>query len=102
MKNSRVKSGVVLRLGLGGFYVSYGRFSVIGFKSVRSMDVPGRLPRVIAFRVTRPFYEILQGLVTPGVSVITDLLHFIFRLSVDKVRWWSGEVGAVCGSFAIG
>ena len=75
---------------------------MIGFKDVRGMDVPGRFPCIIAFRVTFPFYEILQGLAAPEMPMIVDLLHFIFRFSIDKVRWWSGEVGAVCGSFAIG
>jgi hypothetical protein len=89
-------------IATGRFYACYGRLSVIGFKDIRGMDVPGRFPCVVAFWVAFPFYEILQGLVTSEVSVITNLFHFIFRFSVDKVRWWSGEVGAVCGGFAIG
>ena len=97
-----MKSGEVFMAGVSCFYVRYGRLSVIGFKNIRGMDVPGRFPCVVAFRVTLPFYEILQGLVAPEVPVVTDFVHFIFRLSVDKVRWWSGEVGAVCGGFAIG
>ena len=102
MKNSRVKNNGVFVIEMGRFYVCYGRLSVIGFKNIRGMDVPGRFPCVVAFWVAFPFYEILQGPVAPKVSVITDLLHFIFCFSIDKVRWWSGEVGAVCGSFAIG
>ena len=82
------------------FYVHYGRLSVIGFKDIRGMDVPGRFPGIVAFWVAFPFYEILQGLVTPKIPVITDLLHLVFRFAVDKVRWRSGEVRAVCGSFA--
>ena len=84
------------------FYVCYGRLSVIGFKDVQGMDIPGRFPCVIAFWVAFPFYEILQGLVTPKMPMITDLLHFVLCFSVDKVRWWSGKVGAMCRSFAIG
>ena len=86
----------------GCFYICYGRLSVIGFKDVRGMDVLGRFPCVVAFGVALPFYEIFQGLATPKMSMITDLLHFVFCFSVDKVRWWSGKVGAMCGSFAIG
>ena len=97
-----MESDGVFEVGLSCFYVCCRRLSVIGFKDVRGMDVPGRFPCIVAFWVTLPFYEILQGLVAPEVLVITDLVHFIFRLSVDKVRWWSGKVRAVCGSFAIG
>ena len=75
---------------------------MVVFDHVRGMDVPDRLPRVVAFRVSLPFDQILQGLVAPEEPVITDPLHFVFFFSVDKVRWWSGEVGAVRGGFAIG
>ena len=101
-KNSRVKSDGVSMARVSCFYVRYGRLSVIGFKNIRGMDVPSRFPCIVAFWVALPFYEILQGLVTPKIPVVTDLLHFVFRFSVNKVRWWSGKVGAVCGSFAIG
>jgi len=46
--------------------------------------------------------QILQGPVTPEVSVVTDSLHFVLFFVIDQVRWWSGEVGAVGGCFAIG
>ena len=46
--------------------------------------------------------QILQGPVVPKVLVITDSLHFILFFVIDKVRWWSGEVQAVSGRFAIG
>ena len=97
-----MKSDGAFVIRAGCFYVRCGRLSVIGFKDVRGMDVLGRFPCVIAFRVTFPFYEILQGLVTPKIPVVTDLLYFVFRFAVDKVRWRPGEVRAVCGSFAIG
>ena len=59
----------------GCFYVCYGHFLVIGFKDVQGMDVLGRLLCVVTFWLAFPFYEILQGLATPKVPVITDLLH---------------------------
>ena len=49
---------------VGCFYICYGCLSVIGFKDVQGMDVPGRFPCVVAFWVALPFYEILQGLAT--------------------------------------
>ena len=102
MKNSRVKSDGAFVIELSCFYICYGRLSVIGFKDIQGMDVPSGFPCVVTFWVAFPFYEILQGLATPKMLVITDLLHFVFRFSIDKVRWWSGKVRAVCGSFAIG
>ena len=97
-----MKSDRAFVVEVGCFYIYYRRLSVIGFKDIRGMNVPGRFPCIVTFWVALPFYEILQGFVAPKVPVIMDLLHFIFRLSVDKVRWWPGEVRAVCGSFAIG
>ena len=66
------------------------------------MDVPSGFPSVVTFGVPFPFHEVLQGPIAPEGPVIANLLHFVFFFSVDKVRWWSGEVRAVCGSFAIG
>jgi hypothetical protein len=34
-------------------------------------------------------------------SVAEDALHLIFFLSVDKVRWGSGEVSSVCCGLAV-
>ena len=97
-----MESDGAFAIEVGRFYVCYRRLSVIGFKDIRGMDVPGRFPCIVAFWVAFPFHKILQGLVTPEIPVVTDLLHFVFRFAVDKVRWRSGEVRAVCGSFAIG
>jgi hypothetical protein len=102
MKESRMKSDGMFEAGMSCFYARDGRLSVIGFKGVRGMDVPSRLPSVIAFGIAFPLYEILQGFVAPESPMIADLLHFVFFFSFDKVRWRPGEVGAVCGSFAIG
>ena len=84
------------------FYVCCGCLSVIGFKDIQGMDVLGRFPCVVTFWVAFPFYEILKGFVMPEMLVIMDLLHLVFHFSIDKVRWWSGEVRAVHRSFAIG
>jgi len=59
-------------------------------------------PGIVAFGVSLPFDEILERSGPSMTSVAKDTLHFIFFFSSDKVRWWSGEVRAVCGSFAIG
>ena len=100
--NSRVRNDEGLTAQEAPFYVVQGRLSVVVLDRFRGMDIPDRFPRVVAFRVSLPFDQVLQGLVAPKEPVITDQLHLVFFFSVDKVRWWSGEVGAVCDGFAIG
>jgi hypothetical protein len=43
----------------------------------------------------------LQPFVLPKVAVTSDGFHFVFRFSVDKVRWRPREVGAVGIGFDI-
>jgi len=59
-------------------------------------------PGIVAFGVSLPLDEILESSGSSMTSVAKDTLHFVLLLSSDKVRWWSGEVRAVCGGFAIG
>ena len=37
----------------------------------------------------------MKSFVLPEVAMVSDGLHFVFRFSVDKVRWGSSKVGAV-------
>jgi hypothetical protein len=66
------------------------------------MYVFHRLPCVVCFGVSVPLDQVLEFLVAFMILVTADLLHFIFCFSVNKVRWWPGEVGSVCSCFAIG
>jgi hypothetical protein len=52
-------------------------------------------PSVIAFGVTFPFDQILQGLALPPGPMGMYLFHFVLRFSINQVWQWSGEVGAV-------
>jgi len=38
---------------------------------------------------------------TPIVSVIDDGFDFVFLFVVNEVWWWSGEIGAMGGSFLV-
>jgi hypothetical protein len=49
-----------------------------------------------------PLDQVLELFVVSIILVAVDLLHFIFSFSVDKVRWWPGEVRSMCSHFAIG
>jgi hypothetical protein len=75
---------------------------VICFDQFGGVDLICRFPGVVAFGVPLPFEEILE-LSSPSVTSMTaDLLHFIFLLALDEIRWWLGKIGAVSGRFAIG
>ena len=58
-------------------------------------------PSVIAFRIALPFEEILELFSPSMTSVAPYLLHFVFRLSRDKVRWWPRIVGSMGVCFDI-
>jgi hypothetical protein len=42
------------------------------------VDVIGWFPCIVTLRVALPFDQVLQGMTVPKVSVVLDLLHFIF------------------------
>ena len=75
---------------------------VIGFSDLRCMYRASWFPCVVTFGVPFPLNKVLEGSRTTVTLVAPYLLHSIFFLSINKVRWWSGEVGAMCGSFMIG
>jgi hypothetical protein len=68
---------------------------MIKFDEFRRTDLIGVFPSVIALRIARPFDQILQGFGPPPGPMGTDLFYFVFFFSINQVRRWSGEVGAV-------
>ena len=83
-------------------YAKAGRPLFVLFHQIQSMNRVSRFPGVIAFRVSLPPDQELKSFVLPKVVMCLDRFHLIFFFSTNKVRWWLGEVGAVCRSFAIG
>jgi hypothetical protein len=81
--------------GFYGFHGLPGIHLVIQFDECWCMDLIGVFPSVVAFRVTFPFDQILQGLALPPGLVGMYLLHFVLFFSINQIRWWLGEVGAV-------
>ena len=71
------------------------------FGELRGVDLISWLPCVVAIRVSNPFDQVLELLIMSVISVIDDTFYFIFFFPIDKVRWWSGEVRAVCSCFVI-
>jgi len=59
---------------------------------VRSMYVCDWFPRIIAVRISCPFYEVLKLVPTPMQTMIDDCFYFEFFFSFDQVGWWMGEV----------
>ena len=62
----------------------------------------GRLPQVVRFRVSLPFYEVLQFTGATEVPVTPDGLDLELLLSLHKVRGRSSEVVPVLIGLLIG
>jgi hypothetical protein len=74
---------------------------MVSLDQFRGVDLSCGFPCVVTFGVSFPLYEVLERARPSMTSVAEDTLHFILLFSVDKVRWWSGEVFSVCCGFAI-
>ena len=97
-----MKSDGAARVIRVAIYAEVGHPLFVFFDQIGCVDGVSRFPGVIALRVSFPSDQKLESFVSPKVAMCLDGLHLIFFFSADKVRWWSGEVRAVCGSFAIG
>ena len=75
---------------------------MVGFKKFRGVDLVSRLPSVVTFGVPFPFDKILECSGSSMMSVVNNTFHLVFLFSIDKVRWWPGEVGAVHSRLLIG
>ena len=97
-----VKSEGTTRVIRIAIYAKVGRPLFVLFDQIWGVDGVSGFPGVVTFRVSLPPDQELESFVPPKVAVCLDGLHLVFFFSANKVRWWSGEVRAVCGSFAIG
>jgi hypothetical protein len=68
---------------------------VVKFDELRRVNLIGVFPSVVAFRVTCPFDQVLQGPGPPPDPMGTDLFHFVFFFPINQIWWWSGEVWTV-------
>jgi len=68
---------------------------VIKFDEFGCMDLIGVFPSVVAFGVTYPFDQVLQGFEPPPGPMGTDLFHFVLFFSINQIWWWTGEVWTV-------
>ena len=83
-------------------YAKVGRPLFVFLYQIWCVNGVSWLPGVITLQVPLSPDQELKSFVSPKIAVCPDRLHLVFFFSADKVRWWSGKVGAVCGSFAIG
>ena len=74
---------------------------MIEFDEHGHMNLIGIFPGVVAFGVSLPFDQILQGLALPPGLVGTYLFHFVFFFSINQVQWRSGEVWSVRLHFSV-
>src|SRR6266851_8778501 len=63
--------------------------------------MPCWLPRVVAFGVPKPLYQVLQLFSPPLTSVAADGLDFVLFSPPHEVRWRSGVVFSMFFRFAI-
>ena len=56
---------------------------MIKFDEVRGVHLVSWFPCVVTFRVSLPFYEILESSGLTMTSVVDDALHFILLFSID-------------------
>ena len=75
---------------------------VIGFKKFWSVDLVSWLPDVVTFGVPFSFDEVLECSGSSITLVVNHTFHFVFFFSINGVRWWPGEVGAMRCCFLIG
>jgi hypothetical protein len=83
MEGEWVEGLTTFMLDLSSFHSFLGGGLVIEFDEVWHVDLIGVLPGVVAFGVTLPFDQILQGLAPPPGPVGTYLLHFVFHFSIN-------------------
>ena len=75
---------------------------MIAFDQMWAVYLSLVFPGIVAFRVSFPFDQVLEPSRPAMTPMVFDLFHFIFFFSSNKVRWGSGEVGAMAGVFVIG
>jgi hypothetical protein len=66
------------------------------------MNIISGFPGVITLRVSLPFDQVLQGMATPKVPMISDHFNFVFFLPFDKIQQQLGEVWSMLHCFMIG
>ena len=97
-----MKSDGTTRVIWVAIYAKAGHPLFVLFYQIWCMYGIGRLPSVVALWVSFPLDQELESFVPSEVLVCLDGFHFIFFFPFNKVRWWLGEVWAMCGGFAIG
>jgi hypothetical protein len=75
---------------------------VVAFKQCRSVHICCGLPRIVAVRVTLPLDQVLELALMPGIAVIDDGFYLELFLTLDEIRWRSGEVGTMGSRLDVG
>src|SRR5258708_15661783 len=74
---------------------------MILLEKVRSVNVLGWFPGVIAFGVPFPLHKVLEHSRLPMTSVVDQVFNLVFFSPLDQVRWRLREIGAVDGIFLV-
>jgi len=74
---------------------------VVLLDQCQGLDMVSRFLCVVAFRVSHPFYEILQLFMPPVMLVAADGLDFVLFVIINEIRWWPGVVFFMFGCFDV-
>ncbi len=74
---------------------------LIMLDEIRGMDLVSWFPSIITLGVSLPFDQILKSFRTSELSVCDNSFDFVFLLSVNEIRRWSGEVWTVRSRFIV-
>jgi hypothetical protein len=75
---------------------------VIGLEEIWGMNLCDWFPGVVAFWVSFPLDEVLQGSRSSVASVADDALDFKLFFAINQIRRWAREVWSVSGRLVIG
>jgi hypothetical protein len=75
---------------------------MVGFEDIWGMDLCRWFPGIVAFWVSLPFDEVLEGSGSSMMSVADDALNFKLLFSINQIRRWARKVWSMGGRFLIG
>jgi hypothetical protein len=91
-ERERAETLTIFMSDLPGFHSLLGGSLMIEFDEGWSMNLIGVFPCVVAFGVSFPFDQILQGLAPPPGPMGMYLLHLVLFFPLNQIRRWSGKV----------
>jgi hypothetical protein len=74
---------------------------MIDLEEIWGVNLCGRFPSVVAFRVSFPFDQVLQHSGSSLTSVANDALDFKLFFTINQIRRWVRKVWSMSGCLLI-